>query len=54
MTNIKVSAAIHKNITDDKLKNILNNLPKNMEIDEQLQEKIINIYGSMDSYTQGN
>ena len=54
MTNTKISVAIYKNITDDKLKVILDSLPKNLEIDEELEEKIIQIYGSMDAYTQGN
>lgn len=52
MTNNKISVAIDKSISDDKLEQILNFLPKDLEIDEELEEKIIKIYGSLDAYSQ--
>ena len=49
------SGVISKQITNEKLKTILNQI-RNMGLifDTELTEKIIELYGSMDTHTQGN
>lgn len=41
------------NLTDDKLRNILDIFPKDLEYSDDLKIKIVEIYGSMDFYAQG-
>jgi hypothetical protein len=53
ITSNSISVVISKNLSDDKLRNILDCFPKNLEYDDDLKIKIIDLYGSMDVYAQG-
>jgi len=54
MTNNKISVVVFKHLSNIKLKEILDILPKDLILDEELEEKIIEIYGTMDTYKQRN
>ena len=54
ITSNSISVVIKKNISNDRLVEILDIFPKDLEYDDELKQKIIEIYGSMDAYTQGN
>jgi len=49
------SGVIYKKISNEKLKTFLDNI-RNMELifDDELKQKIIELYGSLDIYTQRN
>lgn len=52
MTSNTISVVISKNLNDNQLRKVLDTFPKNLECDDELKIKIIDLYGSMDVYTQ--